>query len=83
MTAYENVVQRIYKLSAEQHKIYLSAAKKELTAAQRKRLAQIKEDLNKLWLTRKGLRPRVTDNLEILMQSRWDNSTSRGADARS
>jgi len=79
MTAYENVVQRIYKLSAEQHKIYLSAAKKELTPAQRKRLAQIKEDLNKLWLTRKALRPRVTDNLEILMQSRWDINRSAGA----
>ena len=83
MTTYENVVQRIYKLSAEQHKIYLNAAKKELTPAQRKRLVQIKEDLNKLWLTRKGLRPRVTDNLEILMQSRWDNSNNRSAGARS
>ena len=41
MSAYENVVQRIYKLSAEQHKIYLAAAKKELTAGQRKRLAQM------------------------------------------
>jgi len=77
MSAYENVVQRIYKLSAEQHKIYLAAAKKELTAGQRKRLAQIKEDLNKLWLTRKGLRPRLTDNLEILMQSRWTQSSAR------
>jgi Protein of unknown function (DUF2630) len=77
MSAYENVVQRIYKLSAEQHKIYLAAAKKELTAGQRKRLAQIKEDLNKLWLTRKGLRPRLTDNLEILMQSRWNQSSAR------
>jgi len=77
MSAYENVVQRIYKLSAEQHKIFLAAAKKELTAGQRKRLAQIKEDLNKLWLTRKGLRPRLTDNLEILMQSRWNQSSAR------
>jgi len=78
MSAYENVVERIYKLSAEQHKIYLAAGKKELTASQRKRLAQIKEDLNKLWLTRKGLRPRVTDNLEILMQSRWNQASVRG-----
>ena len=77
MSAYENVVQRIYKLSAEQHTIYLAAGQKELTAAQRKRLAQIKEDLNKLWLARKGLRPRVTDNLEILMQSRWNQNGVR------
>lgn len=83
MTAYENVVQRIAKLSVEQHKIYLNAAKKELTPVQRKRLVQIKEDLNKLWLTRKSLRPRVTDNLEILMQSRWDSSNNRSAGARS
>jgi hypothetical protein len=77
MSAYETVVQRIYKLSAEQHQIYLAASKKELTAAQRKHLAQIKEDLNKLWLTRKGLRPRVMDNLEILMQSRWNQTSVR------
>jgi hypothetical protein len=77
MSAYENVVQRIYKLSTEQLKIYLGAGRKELTAAQRKRLAQIKEDLNKLWLARKGLRPRVTDNLEILMQSRWNQNSAR------
>jgi len=77
MSAYENVVQRIYKLSAEQQKIYLGAAKKELTPAQRKRLAQIKEDLNRLWLTRKSMRPRVTDNLEILMQSRWNHTGMR------
>jgi hypothetical protein len=70
MTAYQHIVERIYNLSAGQHKLYLGAAKKELTAAQRRRLVQIKEELQKLWLTRKGMRPHCTDNLELLMQSR-------------
>jgi hypothetical protein len=77
MSAYQQIVERIYKLSAEQHKLYLGAAKKELSAAQRKRLAQIKVELQNLWLARRGLRPHCTDNLEVLMQARWHPASMR------
>ena len=67
MPAYNEIVERIHDLSAEQHKLYVLAATRELTASQRKRLTQIKEELNGLWFKRKNLRPRFQDSLEVWM----------------
>lgn len=61
---YENVVERIQKLSEEQHSLYLLASRRELNEAQRRRLAEIKAELQELWLNRKRERTRYHDPLD-------------------
>ncbi len=71
MATYQEILDRIHNLSEEQHQLYIQAAKRGLSQSQRRRLSQIKEDLNTLWLKRKSQRPRFTDSLDLLMQYRW------------
>ncbi|MBI1802128.1 MAG: DUF2630 family protein [Chloroflexi bacterium] len=61
---YQGVVERIQRLSDEQHRLYLTAAKQELSASQRKRLAEIKQELQTLWLNRKRERTHMHDPLD-------------------
>jgi len=77
MSAYQALVERIHNLSVEQQELYVRASQHELTPAQRRRLAQIRETLPSLWLKRKGMRPQVTDPLELLMQARWNRSANQ------
>ena len=63
MMRYEGVVDRIQHLSEEQHKLYLTAAQRELTNAERRRLGEIKTELQSLWLNRKQERTRYSDSI--------------------
>ena len=65
---YESVVERIQKLSEEQRNLYLLASKRELTDAQRKRLSEIKSELQELWLNRKRERTRFHDPLDDFVE---------------
>ncbi len=61
---YQSVVDRIQRLSEEQRQLYLLAAKRELSDSQRKRLTEIKSELQELWLSRKRERTRYHDPLD-------------------
>jgi len=63
MVKYEGVVDRIQQLSEEQHRLYLVASSRELTNAERRRLGEIKTELQTLWLNRKQERTRYRDPL--------------------
>ena len=65
---YTGVVDEIQKLSDEQHRLYLLAAKRELSDAQRRRLVAIKQELQALWLNRKQERPQFRDPLNALVE---------------
>ena len=77
MASYQEILVRIHDLSEEQHELYIKAARKGLSDSQRRRLVQIKADLNTLWLKRKNQRPRFTDSLDLLMQKRWQRRPAR------
>lgn len=74
MTApYQTVVSRIQQLSHEQHDIYLSGARRGLSDRQRRRLAEIKAHLQRLWLERKHGRTHLRDVLDDYSEGRkWD-----------
>jgi hypothetical protein len=78
MTAYQSVLAKIQSLSVERHQLYLLASKQELSAAKRRRLEEIKERLDALWLTRKTMRTSFYDPLEGLINSSWTRGRSRG-----
>ena len=65
---YKSVVEQIQKLADEQHRIYLLAAKRELTDAQRKRLLEIKAELPGLWQERKQERTRFHDPVDEFVE---------------
>ena len=66
IASYQTVVSRIQQLSNEQHEIYLSGAQRGLSDRQRRRLMEIKTDLQRLWLERKRGRTRFRDALDVL-----------------
>ncbi len=61
---YNRVVNQIQKLAEEQHRLYLLASRRELTDAQRKRLGEVKAELQELWLSRKQERTRFRDPVD-------------------
>ena len=65
---YEGVVDRIQHLSEEQHKLYLIAAQRELTNSERRRLGEIKTELQSLWLNRKQERTRYSDAINDFVE---------------
>jgi len=65
---YEGVVDRIQVLSEEQHKLYLMASSRELTTGERRRLGEIKTELQSLWLNRKQERTRFRDPLNDFVE---------------
>jgi hypothetical protein len=71
-TKYKSVVEQIQRLAEEQHRLYLLAAKHELTDAQRRRLVQIKAELPGLWLDRKQERTRFQDPVNEFVDQ-WYN----------
>ena len=77
MSSYQDIVERIQSLSAERQQLYLRAAERGLTSAQRKRLGEIRVTLDELWLKRKSMRTQCTDPLELLMQARWQRGSTR------
>lgn len=71
MTApYPTVVSRIQELSNEQHAIYLNGARRGLSDRQRRRLTEIKTDLQRLWLERKRGRTHLHDVLDHYSEER-------------
>ena len=78
MTAYQSVVAKIQSLSVERQQLYLLASKQELSAAKRRRLEEIKERLDALWLARKSMRTSFRDPLEGLINSSWTRGRGRG-----
>ena len=64
MNKYKNVVGQIQKLAEDQHKLYLVASKRELTDAERRKLADIKTNLQELWLSRKQERTHMKDPVD-------------------
>lgn len=68
MMRYEGVVDRIQTLSEEQHKLYLTAAQRELTNGERRRLGEIKTELQSLWLNRKQERTRYSDAINDFVE---------------
>lgn len=76
MLKYEGVVDRIQSLSEEQHTLYLTASSRELTTAERRRLGEIKTELQSLWLNRKQERTRFRDPLNDYVEA-----TRRGGKA--
>ena len=77
MTVYQSVLSKIQSLSVERHQLYLLASQQELSAAKRRRLEEIKERLDALWLTRKTMRTSVHDPLEDLIKSSWTRGRGR------
>jgi len=65
---YKSVVEQIQKLADEQHRLYLLAAKRELTDAQRKRLADIKAELPGLWEELKHERTNFVDPVDQFVE---------------
>ena len=61
---YNRVMTQIQKLADDQHRLYLLASKRELTDAQKKRLVEIKTELQELWLSRKQERTRFRDPVD-------------------
>jgi hypothetical protein len=72
---YHGVVGKIQKLSDEQHRIYLLAAKRELTDGEKKKLGGIKAELQKLWLSRKEERTRFRDPVDEYVEQ-WYRKTA-------
>lgn len=68
---YEKVVERIQHLSEEQHQLYLHAAQRSLTDKERRRLSDIKAELQRLWLERKLERTRYQDPLNELIEQSY------------
>ncbi len=68
MMRYEGVVDRIQLLSEEQHKLYLIASQRELTNRERRRLGEIKTELQSLWLNRKQERTRYSDAINDFVE---------------
>ncbi len=68
MAKHQGVIERIQRLSDEQHNLYLMAAKRELSESQRRRLAEIKSELQILWLDRKRERTRFHDPIDDFVE---------------
>ncbi len=68
---YHELVERIQRLSDEQHQLYQLASQHEFTNAQRERLAEIKVELRTLWQERERERLRFRDTLDGLMAQRY------------
>jgi len=67
---YNTVVSRIQELAAEQQQIYRGPVTFGLEQNQRLRLAQIKAELQQLWLERKRGRVNFRDALEDFSEDR-------------
>ena len=65
---YKNVVGQIQKLAEDQHRLYLVASKRELTDAEKRRLADIKANLQVLWLSRKQERTHMKDPVDDFVE---------------
>ena len=65
---YEGVVERIQKLSEEQRHLYLLASQRQLSDGQRRRLGEIKVELQSMWLNRKRERTRFHDPLDDFVE---------------
>ena len=61
MNKYKSVVGQIQKLADDQHRLYLIASKRELTDSEKRKLADIKANLQELWLSRKQERTHMKD----------------------
>jgi hypothetical protein len=65
---YKNVVGQIQKLSDDQHRLYALASKRELTDAEKRKLAGIKAELQELWLSRKQERTHMKDPVDDFVE---------------
>ena len=70
IASYQRVVGRIQQLSKEQHDIYLSGAQRGLNDRQRRRLMEIKTELQRQWLERKRVRTHFRDVLDTVSEER-------------
>ncbi len=65
---YEEVVERIQELSAEQQRIYRTAGESGLSSEQRRQLQTMRQTLQQLWEERKRLRTHLQDPLTKLVE---------------